>query len=98
MGSKRVSAPKIINLIKAYYPNNKDFYDVFCGGFAISEWALQKGFNVYASDFNKQVIELYCSIGDTEIDGVKYSDIVEIARAHIQNLGGFEKLAEWGLV
>lgn len=36
-------------------------------------------------------------IGDTEIDGIHYSEIVEKARGYIASIGGFEKFAEWGL-
>ena len=43
-------------------------------------------------------IELSCAIGDEIIDGRPYSEIVEIAREFIGDLGGFEKFAEWGLV
>ena len=43
-------------------------------------------------------IELCCAIGDTEIDGRPYEEIVEIARDYIRTVGGFEKFAEWGLV
>ena len=43
-------------------------------------------------------VELCCAIGDTEVDGVPYSEIVETARHYIKLIGGFEKLAEWGLV
>ncbi|MBE6148278.1 MAG: methionine adenosyltransferase [Firmicutes bacterium] len=39
-----------------------------------------------------------CAIGDEEIDGVPYSEIVEIAREYINSCGGFEKFAEWGLI
>lgn len=39
-----------------------------------------------------------CAIGDEEIDGVAYSTIVEIAKEYIQDQGGFEKFAEWGLI
>lgn len=39
-----------------------------------------------------------CSIGDTAVDGRPYSQIVEIAREYIEDLGGFEKFAEWGLI
>ena len=42
-------------------------------------------------------VELFCAIGDTEIDGKPYSEIVEIARQHIKQIGGFERFAEWGL-
>ena len=40
---------------------------------------------------------LSCAIGDDTIDGQPYSEIVEEARQYIGHLGGFEKLAEWGL-
>lgn len=56
--------------------------------------------NIYA--FKKaqetgKVVELCCAIGDTEIDGKPYAEIVEEARQYINNIGGFEKFAEWGL-
>ena len=44
-----------------------------------------------------KVVELCCAIGDDTIDGKPYSEIVEIARNYINELGGFEKFAEWGL-
>lgn len=56
--------------------------------------------NIYAflkAQETGKAIELSCAIGDEEIDGIPYEDIVEIARGFIQELGGFEKLAEWGL-
>lgn len=56
--------------------------------------------NIYA--FKKaqetgEVVSLCCAIGDEEIDGKPYSEIVEEAREYINSLGGFEKFAEWGL-
>ena len=42
-------------------------------------------------------VEFCCAIGDTEIDGVPYAEIVEEARSFIYSIGGFEKFAEWGL-
>ena len=42
-------------------------------------------------------VELFCAIGDTQIDGKPYSQIVEIAKEYIKDVGGFEKFAEWGL-
>lgn len=45
-----------------------------------------------------KVIELSCAIGDATVDGKPYSEIVEIARDYIKEVGGFEKFAEWGLV
>jgi len=42
-----------------------------------------------------------CSIGDKQVningELVDFSEIVEVARKYIEKLGGFEKLAEWGL-
>lgn len=56
--------------------------------------------NIYA--FKKaqetgKVVELCCAIGDTEIDGKPYKEIVEEAKKYINEIGGFEKFAEWGL-
>ena len=42
-------------------------------------------------------VELYCAIGDDNINGIPYEEIVEIARQYIKEIGGFEKFAEWGL-
>ena len=56
--------------------------------------------NIYAflkAQELQQPVELCCAIGDTEVGGVPYSMIVNIAREDIHSLGGFEKLAEWGL-
>lgn len=39
-----------------------------------------------------------CAIGDTEVNGIPYSDIVKTAHEYIRSVGGFEKFAEWGLV
>lgn len=50
-----------------------------------------------AQEFGKPV-ELYCAIGDNMIDGRPYSEIVDIARRYIKEIGGFEKFAEWGLI
>lgn len=46
----------------------------------------------------REEVKLCCAIGDDTIDGKPYSEIVKIAREYITNLGGFEKLAEWGLI
>lgn len=56
--------------------------------------------NIYAflkAQQENRNIELSCAIGDTTIDGKEYSEIVETARNYINSIGGFEKLAEWGL-
>lgn len=39
-----------------------------------------------------------CAIGDDNVDGVPYQEIVDIAKQYINNIGGFEKFAEWGLI
>lgn len=57
--------------------------------------------NIYAflkAQKAKQIVEISCGIGDEFIDGKPYGEIVCIARAFINELGGFEKFAEWGLV
>ena len=56
--------------------------------------------NIYAflkAQETGKPVELCCAIGDEEIDGKPYSEIVEIARKYIKSIGGFEKFAEWGL-
>lgn len=56
--------------------------------------------NIYAwlkAQKERKAVELSCSIGDIEIDGKPYSEIVETARKYIKSIGGFEKFAEWGL-
>lgn len=57
--------------------------------------------NIYAwlkAQETGEVVNLSCAIGDDTIDGKPYSEIVEIARQYINDVGGFEKFAEWGLV
>ena len=44
-----------------------------------------------------ETVELSCAIGDEEIDGHSYSELMDIAWNHIASMGGFEKFAEWGL-
>ena len=56
-------------------------------------------------------VDALCAIGDEQVtfkmhrSGLKtttrtidYATVVEMARKYVQNLGGFEKLAEWGLI
>ena len=57
--------------------------------------------NIYAwlmAQKTGQPVELCCAIGDEEVGGIPYEEIVETARKYIQSVGGFEKFAEWGLV
>ena len=56
--------------------------------------------NIYAflkAQETGEEVNLCCAIGDEEIDGKPYEEIVEIARQFIEKQGGFEKFAEWGL-
>lgn len=56
--------------------------------------------NIYAflkAQKENKEINISCAIGDEYVDGKPYSEIVEIARKYINEIGGFEKLAEWGL-
>lgn len=56
--------------------------------------------NIYAflkAQETGKTVELCCAIGDDTIDGKPYSEIVQIAKEYIDNIGGFEKFAEWGL-
>lgn len=42
-------------------------------------------------------VEISCAIGDTTIDGKSYEEVVRIASEYIEQAGGFERFAEWGL-
>lgn len=56
--------------------------------------------NIYAflkAQETQKPVQISCAIGDAYIDGKPYREIVEIARKFINQLGGFEKFAEWGL-
>lgn len=56
--------------------------------------------NIYAflkAQLLGKTVQLSCAIGDEMVDGKPYEEIVEIAREYIKAIGGFEKLAEWGL-
>lgn len=56
--------------------------------------------NIYAflkAQLLGKPFQLSCAIGDEIVDGKPYEEIVEIAREYIKAIGGFEKLAEWGL-
>ena len=53
-----------------------------------------------AQELGKEV-SAWCAIGDdylhTSEGDIPYADVVEVARKFINDLGGFEKFAEWGL-
>ena len=52
------------------------------------------------SDMQKynEPFECSCAIGDDMIGFIPYSQMVEATREYIKQIGGFEKLAEWGLI
>ena len=57
--------------------------------------------NIYAflkAQEHCEEVNIFCAIGDETIDGKPYAEIVEIARNYINEIGGFEKFAEWGLI
>lgn len=56
--------------------------------------------NIYAFKKAQETgkkVELCCAIGDEKVDGKEYEEIIEEAKMYIEKIGGFEKLAEWGL-
>ena len=56
--------------------------------------------NIYAflkAQSTGKIQEYSCAIGDEYVDNIPYSEIVKIAKDYIDSIGGFEKLAEWGL-
>lgn len=56
--------------------------------------------NIYAfmkAQKTGKPVQISCAIGDTEVDGKPYSEIVKQAKEYINSIGGFEKFAEWGL-
>ena len=57
--------------------------------------------NIYAwlrAQQTQRPVQLSCAIGDFVVDGMFYPEIVKIARKFIEERGGFEKFAEWGLL
>jgi len=86
-----------------------DFYGIEypLGGGTIHGKDLSKAdcsVNIYcflkAQETNKEV-KAICSIGDTEVNingqMIPFKNIVAESKKYIEKLGGFEKLAEWGL-
>lgn len=45
----------------------------------------------------KKDVSISCAIGDEFVDNKPYEEIVAIAKKYVDEKGGFEKLAEWGL-
>jgi S-adenosylmethionine synthetase len=56
---------------------------------------------------DRKIALTWCAIGDDVIisegdqlhhEETRFSDVIEIAREYVKSIGGFEKLAEWGLI
>jgi S-adenosylmethionine synthetase len=57
--------------------------------------------NIYAhlkAQQTGETVSLHCAIGDEEVGGIPYKEIIGVAKSYIDEIGGFEKLAEWGLI
>ena len=57
--------------------------------------------NIYAwlkAQAIQEPVGISCAIGDEYVDGLPYEAIVDLAREYINELGGFERFAEWGLI
>lgn len=74
MGSKRKSAGKIFQTIKNLEPEADTLVDLFCGGFAISEYFLKNGWRVIANDKNKYVIAL---LQKTIFEGLDENEVIK---------------------
>ena len=56
--------------------------------------------NIYAflrAQKTKKEVLLSCAIGDELVDNIPYEEMMNFAQKYIKSIGGFEKLAEWGL-
>ena len=53
--------------------------------------------HILAQKRNEKV-EMSCAIGDETVNGIRYEEIVSVAKKYIESLGGFEKFAECGLI
>ena len=83
-----------------------DMFDSVTGG-GLHGKDLSKGdvsINIYCfikSQQENKIVTAYCAIGDTEVNVngelIPYKNIIEVARNYIKDIGGFEKLAKWGL-
>jgi site-specific DNA-adenine methylase len=74
MGSKRKSAGKIFQTIKNLNSEVNTIVDLFCGGFAVSEYFLKNGWKVIANDKNKYVVAL---IKQTVFEGLDENIVCE---------------------
>lgn len=84
LGSKRRSAGKIYSAIRNLEPEANTLVDLFCGGFAISEYFIKRGWNVIANDKNKYVIAL---LDKTINEGLDENIVTKfVSRTDFQNI------------
>ena len=76
LGSKRKSAGKIYQTIKNLNPNSSVLVDLFCGGFAISEYFIKQGWSVIANDKNKYVVTLIKKVTEEGSDDKEVTKFV----------------------
>ena len=74
LGSKRKSAGKIYQTIKNFNSEATILCDLFCGGFAISEYFLQNGWQVISNDKNRYVIAI---LKQTILEGLDEAKCLE---------------------
>lgn len=53
--------------------------------------------HILANKLGKEV-NACCAIGDEEVLDYSYEKMIKIVKEYIKDIGGFEKLAEWGLI
>lgn len=53
--------------------------------------------HILANKLGKEV-KACCAIGDEDVLGCSYEKMIKIVKEYIKDIGGFEKLAEWGLI
>ena len=53
--------------------------------------------HILANKLGKEV-KACCAIGDEEVLDCSYEKMIKIVKEYIKDIGGFEKLAEWGLI
>ena len=94
MGSKQKSAGKIYQAIKNQNPESKVLVDLFCGGFAISEYFYRNGWNIVANDKNKYVVALADQVINKGLDEKKCLEFVT-RETFFKVLKNPEKYDDW---
>ena len=76
MGSKRKSSGMIYQAIKNHNPKATVLVDLFCGGFAISEYFMKQGWQTISNDKNKYVVALINQTVNIGLDEKKCLEFV----------------------